>query len=249
MGRDEIWYDVLDMILPTRSIHVYQNSSVLVTSLFNEGSLLDMINHYLHHRRSVPEAVICVYTLDILRCVDAIHRCQIIHGDIKPDNMLLRDKENTMHSMTMKLTKSIVLIDFGRSVDMKLLPAGSQFTVKSNTELFECVEMQTGRPWTYQVDYYGMLSCIHLMIHGQYMKVLQDKVSGVWKPDKKPHRRVNQELYGEMFTELLNISDCESIPPLSRYITLFEEYLSGIKTKEKHQQLKTHYLFMSQLQR
>ena len=166
MRENDAGRDVCDMILPVDSVHVFNNSSVLMTNLFNEGSLLDMMNHYNSKRKKVSDTVICTYTLDILRCVRAIHQADIIHGDIKPDNLLLKDTENTMHSMSMKMTKSIVFVDFGRSIDMRIIPSNSEFNVRSRTEMFECVEMQTNRPWTYQVCFYVIL-CAYV-IRTQY---------------------------------------------------------------------------------
>ena len=43
------------------------------------------------------------------------------------------------------------LIDFGQSIDMKLFPSGTTFTAKVTTKGFQCPEMKTNRPWTYQV--------------------------------------------------------------------------------------------------
>lgn len=43
------------------------------------------------------------------------------------------------------------LIDFGQSIDMSLFPPGTTFTAKVTTKGFQCSEMQTNRPWTYQV--------------------------------------------------------------------------------------------------
>jgi len=43
------------------------------------------------------------------------------------------------------------LIDFGQSIDMKQFPAGTTFTAKVTTDGFQCTEMKTNRPWTYQV--------------------------------------------------------------------------------------------------
>ena len=245
MEEDDAGREVMDMILPTYSIHVFNNMSVLVTSLFNEGSLLDMVNHYRTSQKKIPAAVIYTYTLDMLRCVNAIHKAGIVHGDIKPDNFLLRDKQNTMQSMSMKMSKSVVLIDFGRSIDMKILPKGSLFNVSSKTDLFECVEMQTNRPWTYQIDYYGMLSCIYLMIHNEYLTVKSD-ASGCWMPVKKPHRRLDQEVFSKLYKDLLNIPDCESIPSLEPYIELLENSFKKIATRLRHDELKNHYFFINQ---
>jgi len=51
------------------------------------------------------------------------------------------------------------LIDFGQSIDMKQFPAGTTFTAKVTTKGFQCPEMKTNRPWTYQARlldfYYG----------------------------------------------------------------------------------------------
>ena len=43
------------------------------------------------------------------------------------------------------------LIDFGQSIDMTKYPPGTTFTAKITTKCFQCIEMKTNRPWTYQV--------------------------------------------------------------------------------------------------
>lgn len=43
------------------------------------------------------------------------------------------------------------LIDFGQSIDMSKYPKGTTFMAKVKTSGFQCIEMQTDRPWTYQV--------------------------------------------------------------------------------------------------
>ena len=53
-------------------------------------------------------------------------------------------------------TKHIKLIDFGRSIDMQLFTHGTTFTATCNTDGFMCPEMQSGRPWTYQVIIYQL---------------------------------------------------------------------------------------------
>ncbi len=49
-------------------------------------------------------------------------------------------------------TKSLKLIDFGRAIDMDMFPPNTTFTATVNTSGFSCVEMNTNRPWTYQVS-------------------------------------------------------------------------------------------------
>lgn len=49
-------------------------------------------------------------------------------------------------------TSALKLIDFGRAIDMKMFPPGTSFRTAVETDGFVCTEMQSGRPWTYQVE-------------------------------------------------------------------------------------------------
>lgn len=43
------------------------------------------------------------------------------------------------------------LIDLGQSIDMELFPEGTAFTARCLTSGFQCTEMLSGKPWSYQV--------------------------------------------------------------------------------------------------
>lgn len=43
------------------------------------------------------------------------------------------------------------LIDFGRCIDMAVLPPGATFIASAQTEDFVSPEMKEGREWNYQV--------------------------------------------------------------------------------------------------
>ncbi len=74
------------------------------------------------------------------------------------------DKENGVASagpsdfasclMSGRSTKVLVLLDFGLCIDMARFPGETVFKVdkeRSEKRSFPCIEMLTGRPWTYQV--------------------------------------------------------------------------------------------------
>ena len=50
------------------------------------------MNKYKTDNSKIEEAVIVYYTINILRILEAAHKCGIIHGDIKPDNFLVVEK-------------------------------------------------------------------------------------------------------------------------------------------------------------
>lgn len=61
------------------------------------------------------------------------------------------DQDNLDHGLS--------LIDLGQSIDMTLFPEGTAFTAKCMTSGFQCTEMQSGRPWNYQVKIVCLCAC------------------------------------------------------------------------------------------
>ena len=58
-------------------------------------------------------------------------------------------------------SKIIKLIDFGRSIDLTMYPSGTSFTTKVETSGFQCIEMKTDQPWTYQVSKQTPGNCLY----------------------------------------------------------------------------------------
>lgn len=74
------------------------------------------------------------------------------------------------------------LIDFGRSIDMTLFPENTTFNRVVTTDGFTTIEMKLGKPWTYQIDLYGVANCGHCLLFGDYMKVAER--DGIWNITK-----------------------------------------------------------------
>ncbi|KAL6072987.1 Mitotic checkpoint serine/threonine-protein kinase BUB1 [Balamuthia mandrillaris] len=231
------------------SIHVYSDKSMILMDYHDQGSLQDVLNVYMKAGKRMDETLVMYYTIEMLKIVEQLHNGGIIHGDLKPDNFLVKnlDREGvklrhwgSAKAQTSPMNggwddKGLVLIDFGRSIDTTLYPAGTRFT-GDHVEEFKCLEMREGKPWTYQVDLFGLLGIIHCLLHGSYMEVMQEKEgtgrrsfgSGkrglslltstnsnagpgqskgrtIWRP-KQPFKRYwQQELWEALFVDLLNM--------------------------------------------
>ena len=48
-------------------------------------------------------------------------------------------------------TSFLKLIDFGQSIDMTMFPPGTTFVTSTSAFGFQCPEVLSNRPWTYQV--------------------------------------------------------------------------------------------------
>ncbi|NXV71383.1 BUB1 kinase, partial [Atlantisia rogersi] len=198
------------------SAHFFQNGSILVGELYNYGTLLNAINIYRKlPEKAMPQALVIYFAVKILSMVEELHSCKIIHGDIKPDNFILGERQVFLDNDTCDidgLSHGLTLIDLGQSIDMKLFPEGTAFTAKCETSGFQCIEMLTQRPWNYQTDYFGIAATVYCMLFGSYMQVKNE--NGVWKPDRPFRRLPNADLWKEFFESLLNIPDCHSLPSL-----------------------------------
>jgi checkpoint serine/threonine-protein kinase len=95
---------------------------------------------------------------------------RILHADIKPDNLLIALAPPTGDENAAP-TLGLQLIDFGRSIDLELLPPGTLMVGDSDTDAFRCVEMRERRPWLHQADSYGVACVLHCLLFGSYLEV------------------------------------------------------------------------------
>ena len=51
-----------------------------------------MVNKYKVNNKNMEEGVAFFYAIALLRILETLHSCDIIHGDIKPDNFLVLDR-------------------------------------------------------------------------------------------------------------------------------------------------------------
>ncbi|MQM09520.1 hypothetical protein Taro_042395 [Colocasia esculenta] len=91
-------YRQLDMRVPdierssfgvAHKIHIYSDWSILVTEYLSHGTLQDAINSYLVMQKRMEEVLCIFYTIEMLRILETLHTVGIIHGDFKPDNLMM----------------------------------------------------------------------------------------------------------------------------------------------------------------
>ncbi|KAA8644381.1 hypothetical protein EYZ11_001373 [Aspergillus tanneri] len=142
----------------------------------------------------LDEALAMFFTIELFRTVEALHACGILHGDIKADNCLVRlDEKSTTPASLIDLdnnekysdprevhysprgfhgwrSKGLSLIDFGRAIDMRAFLPSVQFIADWETGKHECNEIREMRPWTHQIDLYGIAGTVHIMLFGKYLE-------------------------------------------------------------------------------
>lgn len=187
--------------------YFYDGGSILVNEYLTHGTLLDLINSYKLKNTSMPEALVYHFSLELLAIVSDLHECGILHADIKPDNILLQNPvtdflqlpENwTVDEILARNKPTLKLIDFGRSIDLALYPDRTAFMHCFQDD--KSPEMRDGKPWSYQLDYYGLATTIYTMLMGVHCKILYTDAQ--WRvPTLK---RGHNFLWRDLTTALLN---------------------------------------------
>lgn len=112
----------------------------------------DLINYHLKAEQTFPYWFVIYLTLELLYIIDFLQKCQIIHADIKPDNLLINQLPERLDYFDPTRAKCLVLIDFNRSIDLSMFPDEAEFTAKVDNKSLLCCEMQNNKAWTYQVN-------------------------------------------------------------------------------------------------
>ncbi|XP_060080434.1 mitotic checkpoint serine/threonine-protein kinase BUB1-like [Ylistrum balloti] len=230
--------------------YFFHDSSCLITKYFELGTLLDLVNLVKREKQQVPESVAMYCTIELIRVVESLQRCEIIHGDIKPDNFLVQGLESLPVSSDPNVVfgghhRPFQLIDFGQSIDMTKYPPGTTFMAQVKTSGFQCIEMKTNMPWTYQTDMFGLAGTIHVLVFGQYMKVY--KANDEWRINSSFNRSWNS-LWKNFFHTMLNIPSSYELPDLGKIRRQFElHFIENLLENFNNHQSKLRFLMMKQL--
>jgi checkpoint serine/threonine-protein kinase len=221
-------------LVRVHEFHLYRDEAFLIIDYHAQGSLLDLVNltSTPNNILSTPsgtmdELLAMFFTVELLRTVETLHSNDILHGDLKADNCLVRLQTTNSDADWGSLysrdgsdgwdRKGLTLIDFGRGIDMRVFRKDVLFIADWKTDNQDCPEMREMRPWTYQIDYYGMAAIVHTMLFGKYIETTVQKHAGGESGDaigSKSARRYGiknalkrywqQEIWAEFFELMLN---------------------------------------------
>jgi len=208
---------------PALEMHLYQDESFLFLPFFPHGTLLDVVNLFRSEPSGVmDEQLAMFFSIELLRTIEALHAKQLLHGDVKADNCLLRLDSTDALELAPQwsavgsggwMARGITLIDFGRAIDMRAFVPEVQFIADWKTSAQDCAEMREGRPWTWQIDYHGLAGTIHCLLFGKYIETVRCDAGGLgtagvggrrYKIRESLKRYWQTEIWAECFDVLLN---------------------------------------------
>jgi checkpoint serine/threonine-protein kinase len=208
------------VILP-HALYAYRDESFLILDLCPQGSLLDIVNNsgtagVSQQGACLDELLAIFFSIELLRLIGGMHTSGFIHGDLKIDNCLLRLEDvpggasgwSSLYQPSGKGGwdhKGVKVIDFGRTIDTRLFPAGQTFIAEWSVDERDCLEMRENRPWTFQTDYFGLAGIIYCMLFGKYIQSSSlTGPPGEYKIATPFKRYWQTDLWSRLFHLLLN---------------------------------------------
>lgn len=177
-------------------------------------NLVDLANIYkLKLGEHVPEIVCLHYVSRMLRHLEQLHwKGKIIHCDVKPDNFVMCTLDcGDNHHRDIQFS-DLMLVDFGRAVDLEDHTDGG---IEARSVLFrgdacehdaQCLAMRAGKPWSYDVDTFGILACAHVLLWGTHISLRKGK-NGRWYLTNSFKRYWQKDLWTSIFDKLLNLDE------------------------------------------
>ncbi|CAN7983692.1 unnamed protein product [Ixodes hexagonus] len=234
---------VLDSVVATEAAYVYKNGAILVMPFGQYGTLLDLVRRYKEQRsqggQGIPESLALYFALELLLIVSTVHKCSIIHGDFKPDNVLICDLQVFFLLLASKKRSAKILCsgrgNRHRGHKNRYCGHGNRSRV--------CGSRYCGRGSQYRTDWYGVAACMHVMLFGEYMEVVKGP-DGTWAARQKFKRQElsehemlldpilaqmywQRDLWESLFFTLLNIPSCAEPPDVSPFVAKIKELLGN----------------------
>ncbi|KAI5295255.1 hypothetical protein KEM52_001920 [Ascosphaera acerosa] len=204
----------VDSVLKAYEMHCFHDMGYLTVEYSKQGTLLDLVNTLLAQpwlvSKDEAECLAMFFSAELFRVIGGLHACGILHGDIKADNCLVRLKTTSTddaahdalesysaHEGSTWAHNGIKLIDFGRGIDMTAFRTDVQFFAEWKAGAHECPEMREHRPWTHQVDLWGIANIMHLLLFQKDMETtciparpggrpryqLKERIKRYWEQD------------------------------------------------------------------
>ena len=219
------------------SVHCYNDSHMFALEYLDSNTLDDVIQLNVELGKDMTEELVMFYTIEMLKIMEGMHAAKIVHGKFDAAAMKLRDDEYDgslaiVYNPAGKggwATKGLRLTDFDHGVDFERMPAGQQLTCHAGT----WEGMAEYPSWTYQIDYHGLCSTVHKLLHrGDEMEVVQSEEDGSWAPAKTFKRYWKFGLWEQLFASLLNVGAGETAPLASLRLE-FESFFAKNPYKAK----------------
>ncbi|XP_035966569.2 mitotic checkpoint serine/threonine-protein kinase BUB1 beta isoform X3 [Halichoerus grypus] len=189
------------------SCYQYQDGCIVWHQYINCFTLQDL----LEHSELITHEIIVLVIYNLLTIVEKLHRAEIIHGDLSPRSLILRNRIHDPYDYN-KNDQALKIVDFSYSVDLKVQPDVFILSGFRTVHILEGQKILANCSSPYQVDLFGIADLAHLLLFKEHLQVFWD--GSLWKLSQNISELKDGELWSKFFVRILNASDESTVSVL-----------------------------------
>jgi hypothetical protein len=210
-------FQLTENVQQPRSFYEFSDGGMLASRYYPTCTMLQLQHKLASNHVGLTEPQIIFLLVEFILILENLHKCDIIHADLKPDNIIVkrpnqtpRTKDDFFHTEL----GFLVLIDFGRAIDLSIFPKNQKFLSTEAASTFKCTQMMEGLPWSYELDVFCMAACIHTLMFGKYLtNMVKDKETGHYRLCETPRRNFNRALWHSFYDTAINSKYTNTLLP------------------------------------
>ncbi|XP_003935770.2 mitotic checkpoint serine/threonine-protein kinase BUB1 beta isoform X1 [Saimiri boliviensis] len=182
------------------SCYQYQDGCIVWHQYINCFTLQELLQHsdYITHEITV----LIIYNL--LTIVEKLHRAEIVHGDLSPRSLILRNRIHDPYDCN-KNNQALKIVDFSYSVDLRVQLDVFTLSGFRTVQILEGQKILANCSSPYQVDLFGIADLAHLLLFKEHLQVFWD--GSFWKLSQNISELKDGELWNKFFVRILNVND------------------------------------------
>ncbi|KAM5235446.1 mitotic checkpoint serine/threonine-protein kinase BUB1 beta [Ctenodactylus gundi] len=189
------------------SCYQYQDGYIVWYQYINCSTLQDL----LQHSESITHEIIVLIIHNLLTTVEKLHQAEIVHGDLSPRNLILRNRIHDPYDCN-KTSQALKIVDFSYSVDLRVHLDVFPLSGFRTLQMLEGQKILAHCSSPYQVDLLGIADLAHMLLFQEHLQVSQD--GSRWQLSRSTSELKDSELWSQFFVRILNAGDEPTVPVL-----------------------------------
>ncbi|XP_069348331.1 mitotic checkpoint serine/threonine-protein kinase BUB1 beta [Eulemur rufifrons] len=186
------------------SYYQYQDGCIVLHQHGNCFTLQDL----LPHGEFVTHEITVLIIYNLLTIVEKLHKAEIVHGDLSPQSLILRNSVDDHYDYN----QALKIVDFSYSVDLRVQLDVFTLSGFRTVQILEGQKILANCSSPYQVDLFGIADLAHLLLFKEHLQVFWD--GSLWKLSQNISEVKDGELWNKFFVRILNASDESTVSVL-----------------------------------
>ncbi|KAM6202508.1 mitotic checkpoint serine/threonine-protein kinase BUB1 beta [Rhynchocyon petersi] len=182
------------------SCYLFHDGCIIWHQYINCFTLQDL----LQHSEFITHEITVLIIYELLTIVEKLHKAEIVHGDLSPRSLILRNRIHDPYDFNKK-NQALKIVDFSYSVDLRVQLDVFNLSGFRTVQILEGQKILTNCSSPYQVDLFGIAELAHLLLFKEHLQVFWD--GSHWKLSQNISELRDGELWNKFFVRILNASD------------------------------------------